>query len=104
MEWPLAALFLLSFTVEIWVTTNFFMQGARIRKHLGPGMRRWGYASLVLMSSVNLAGLHGVVEVMHGGAVLGLHNYVQAAFALSTLSLLGWVYVFHQSLWKGPNK
>ena len=104
MVWILAAIFLLAFVVEMLVTTHFFMQGSTLKKHLGPGMRRWAFASLALMSSVNLAGLHGVSDAMQYGVPLEIHNYVQAVFAISTLSLLSWVYAFHQMLWKGkPN-
>ena len=96
----LAAIFLLAFIIEMWVTTNFFMQKSKLKTHLGPWMRRWAFISLALMSSVNLAGLHGVLDSLQNDISLELHNYVQATFAISTLSLLSWVYAFHKMLWK----
>jgi hypothetical protein len=101
MAWALASIFLLAFMIEMWVTTHFFMHGSKLKKHLSLGMRRWAFISLALMSSVNLAGLQGVIDALHDEVPLELHNYVQAMFAISTLSLLSWVYTFHKMLWKG---
>lgn len=95
--YTMSFIFLLAFGIESIVTGKLFLN----RQHIPVTgfMRWWAVFSLGLISVVNILGFLRL-RANHLSSQVDIGNYLQALFALSSLSLVAWVLIFHVDRWK----
>lgn len=97
----MSAIFGLAFIAETALTGKLFVNRENV--NIGSVMRWWAITSMALISVLNVLGYMRLHSNYSVGAI-DAGNYVQAAFALGSLNLFAWVWVFHISLWSDAQK
>jgi len=92
----LSGIFGIAFVLETLVTGRLFIH--RSSANLSAFMRWWAIIAMGFISTLNVVG-YARLHVNHQINAIDPGNYVQAAFALGTINLFAWVWVFHFEIW-----